>query len=148
MKRLLVILCLIAILAPIAPVHAAPMGWVIIPSIALYAPIHTAPIVDNMHQIGGGVGHLEGTTWVNDEWGRVVLAAHTPGKFAGLSALQIGDRIIVISDTGAYEFEVTTMTIIDDDVRWLAPTEAYTLTLLTCDEQGVTWLAVNAKAVD
>lgn len=148
MRRLAVILCLSVCIGQALPVEAAPTGYIIIPSIALYAPIHTAPIVDNAHVIGGGVGHLEGTTWIDDHWGRVVLAAHTPGKFAGLSALQIGDRIIVISDTGVYEFEVITMTIINDDISWLAPTDAYTLTLLTCDERGITWLAVNAAEVN
>lgn len=121
------------------------IGWLIIPAISLYAPIYAAPIVDNVHQIGPAINYLEGTTWVNDGWGRVVLAAHNAGWFAHLGELKEGDRIIVYTDTGVYEFEVITLTIINDDVSWLAPTDAYTLTLLTCQDRGGTWLAVNAQ---
>jgi LPXTG-site transpeptidase (sortase) family protein len=150
MRRLLLIAVLLCAAQPVAASESDPLGWLAIPDIALYSALYTAPIVDNYHVIGGGVYHLQGTTWPDDGWGRVVLAAHNPGKFGDLQQLRKGDRIVVITHTDTYEFEVTTMTVINSDEsrRWLAPTDAYTLTLMTCLEVGVTWLAVDAKPVN
>jgi LPXTG-site transpeptidase (sortase) family protein len=144
MKRLLVIMCLLVILAPIAPAHAAPMGWMITP---VYAPIHTAPIVDNYHQIGDSVYHLEGTTWIDDGWGRVVIAGHNPGIFAPLIDLEIGALIIIMADGIVHKYRVTERIVTGDDTRYLAPTNTPTLTLITCLERGETWLILNAEEV-
>ena len=73
MKRLLFVLCLVFLLMPIGTAHAAPRGWIIIGDIGLYAPVGYAPIVDREYVMpSGGVVHLEGTTWVDEGWGRVV----------------------------------------------------------------------------
>ena len=150
MKRLLVILFLIVLLSPIAPAHAAPKGWMISP---VYAPIGYAPIDDNgtltieddYHQIGHGVYHLEGTTWIDDGWGRVVLGGHNPGIFAPLVDLEIDDLIIIMADGVSHTYKVSERHIVTNEVRWLAPTKTPTLTLITCLDRGNTWLILNAK---
>jgi LPXTG-site transpeptidase (sortase) family protein len=153
MKRIVllsVVFIVVAIAIGATPAYATtpttgPMGWLIIPSVALYAPIHTAPIVDEMHQISDhGVGHLEGTTWIDDGWGRVVLAGHNPGVFEQVLTLQVRDRIIIVSRLAAYELEVTRVITSDDDARWLYPTGKPTLTLITCEDRGNTWRIIEA----
>jgi LPXTG-site transpeptidase (sortase) family protein len=126
-----------------------PLGWLIIPNASLYAPIYTAPIVGNIHQLSDhGVGHLEGTTWIDDGWGRVVLAGHNPGVFEPILTLGVGDRIIVISHQGAYEFEVTRNETVFNNRKWIAPTNEPTLTLITCEDRGKTWRIIEAMLKD
>jgi LPXTG-site transpeptidase (sortase) family protein len=89
--------------------------------------------------LGMGVGHLEGTAWV-DAPGNIVLGAHSElakrqqGVFYNLDQLQIGDEIQLIRDaetreyvvTEAYEVEVT-------DMAPVYPTTTDRITLITCD---------------
>lgn len=160
--RLTVLLLLLCIVVTAYPVHATapapgPLGWLIIPGVLPYAPIYAAPIDDNgtatieddYHQISDyGVGHLEGTAWIDDGWGRVVLAGHNPGVFAPILTLQVGDRIIIVSHLAEYEFKVTRIEIVSNNRRWLAPTDKPTLTLITCEERGKTWRIAEATLKD
>lgn len=149
MRTILFMICLMLIVGQGSIAQAdAPRGWLIIPDIALYTPVGYAPIVNREYVMpSGGVVHLEGTTWVSDEWGRAVLVGHNPGMFAGLPDLIIGARIVIISDGDVHEYRVTERHITPDDTRWLMPTKTPTLTLITCLDRGMTWLIVNAQEV-
>lgn len=120
------------------------MGYIIIGAISLYSMIFPSPIVDDYHVIGQGVYHLEGTTWIDDGWGRVVIAAHNPGKFSALPQLAVGDEIILLSRNETQVWIVYERLIVQDDLHHLNPTPSFTLTLITCLDRGNTWLVVNA----
>ncbi len=148
MRRLLVILCLVFLLMPIGTARAAPLGWIIIPDVAMYSPIGYAPIINREYIMpSGGVVHLEGTTWVNDDWGRVVLAGHNPGMFAGLPDLTVGAQIVIVADGIVHDYRMTDRHITSDDTGWLMPTKTPTLTLITCLDRGETWLIINAREI-
>ncbi|NDJ75897.1 MAG: DUF11 domain-containing protein [Chloroflexi bacterium] len=86
------------------------------------------------------VGWLEGTTWMEEDWGNTVLAAHLqfnfddPGPFYNLDQLEVGDEIIVREgEYRTYTFMVTEKnTVSPDDWTVTAPTNDPTLTLITC----------------
>lgn len=154
-RRLIAVLLLSMTALGALPTHAepqGPIGWLIIPSIKLYAPIYTAPIddagtltrSDDYHTIDHPINHLEGTAWVDQGWGRVVLAGHNPGVFGRVPDLQGGERIIILSHTSAYEFTVVLVQVIENDRDVLAPTPGFQVSLLTCLHRGVTWLMVDA----
>ncbi|KAB2856639.1 MAG: class F sortase [Anaerolineae bacterium] len=84
------------------------------------------------------VGHLEGTAWFGDS-GNTVLAGHfedevgRPGPFRYLYEAQVGDRIIIQSETMmVYEVQQVFSTA-PDDLEVLRHTDAPRLTLITCD---------------
>lgn len=128
-------------------------GWLFVPDLGFSMRIDPLPIVDrayDMDAIGQGVGHLEGTAWVTDDWARIVLAAHNTGAFARLRMLEVGAWLIVADyphSTRVEGYQVTLVTTTTpDDVRWLQPTAAETLTLITCTGEGDTLrLIVHAE---
>jgi len=105
-------------------------------------PILELPIINRQWDVGGlgaYIGWLDGTTWLEPDWGNTVLAAHvqldaqTPGPFWGLGELVPGDEIIVREGETERVFVVTsTRTVAPDDVSVTAPTVDPTLTLVTC----------------
>jgi sortase A len=105
-------------------------------------PIVDLPIVDRQWDVSGlgyYIGWLEGTTWMDPDWGNTVLAAHVqlgtnnPGPFWGLSTLEPGDEIIVIEGNTQRRFVVTDKKAVDpSDWTVTAPTDKPTLTLITC----------------
>jgi LPXTG-site transpeptidase (sortase) family protein len=107
-------------------------------------PIVDLPLVDREWDVSGlgyYIGWLEGTTWMDPDWGNTVLAAHVqlgfnnPGPFWGLGDLEPGDRIIVTEGDISRTFVVTTTRKVDpSDWTVTAPTEGPTLTLITCTE--------------
>jgi len=127
-----------------------PEGWLVIKSISFYKSVSYTPIVNkdyDLSSLGYGITHLEGTTWIDDGWGRVVIAGHNPGGFAPLQYLSIGDNIITVSHHETMEWIVYEILIVSDDLVYLNPTPTFTLTLITCWDEGYTWLVINAKRV-
>lgn len=138
-------LCCIGVLAcclsgagfALAADSEGPVGYVIIPAIGLYYPVYSVPIVDHAYSeaaLAHRVGWLEGTSWIHDGWGRVVLAGHSYGVFTGLTQISQGDRVIVGDSGGAVEYFITTWQIVSVyDTSWLYATEKNTLLLITCE---------------
>ncbi len=124
----------------------AGLRYLIIPKLAeqfqVPVPIVDLPIIDRQWDVSGlgyYVGWLEGTTWMDPDWGNTVLAAHVqlgtnnPGPFWGLSTLEPGDEIIVVEGNIQRRFVVTEKNAVDpSDWTVTAPTDDPTLTLITC----------------
>lgn len=146
-SAVIVVLALVIAGAGIAQGHAPAFGSVYIPRINLGARVSECVIVDGRHDLGGlgnGVCHLEGTATIEDDWARIVLAGHTPGAFDNLTLLEIGDQIVVWNAHTVEVYQVVLVTLADEaDVEWLMPTDAETLTLITCN--GARRLIVHAE---
>ncbi len=107
-------------------------------------PILEVPIVNRQWDVSGlgyFIGWLEGTTWLERDWGNTVLAAHvqldarTPGPFWSLDTLVPGDEIIIREGDLERRFVVTsTRKVQPDDWTVTAPTEGPVLTLVTCTD--------------
>lgn len=127
---------LLYLLAALVSHYETPLGWLIIPDVVPFAPIYEVPIIDReyaMEHITYNVGHLAQTTWIDEGWGRVVLAAHNPGAFSRLPEITRCTPITVISHTQIMTFYVVELLIVNDDnLAYLSPTTKLTLTLITC----------------
>ena len=106
----------------------------IIPRIDMVTSITFAPLVNRIHAVPAhNAGWLEGTTWIDDTWGRVVLAGHNPGVFYRVGELVPGDLIVVVGQSGRVRYAVTSVEIVNRDAwQLLAPTQTPTLLLITC----------------
>jgi len=126
------------------------------PSILLTIPNAnvTAPIIPiflgesgswNVSQLGFNAGHLTGTAWL-DQPGNIVLAGHvemsdgSPGIFAHLDELQVGDVLFLfVSESETRVYNVNAVRIVEpDDLSVLYPTTNDQLTLITCDDYDFT----------
>ena len=106
-----------------------PLGVIRIPSIGLEVPIFEGTSDVTLNR---GIGRIEGTAELTSA-GNLGLAGHRDGFFRGLKDLQAGDTIEVESLAGIRHYRVTELLIVEPtDVYVLAPTEAATLTLVTC----------------
>jgi sortase A len=106
-----------------------PLGVLTISSVELVAPIFdgTAELTLNR-----GIGRIEGTADVGAP-GNLGLAAHRDGFFRVLKDVEVGDTVHVESLHGAIRYRVTELLVVEPtDVHVLAPTDAATLTLVTC----------------
>ena len=134
----LLIVSLFAPLSVNAQAENGPVGYVIIPALDLYHPVYFVPIIDHAYSEDAlirRVGWLQGTSWIHDDWGRVVLAGHSYGVFTDLNLLRAGDRVIVGDSAGAVVYRVTGWQIVGvDDTTWLQPTSEPTLLLITCSD--------------
>lgn len=149
MKKL--ILFLIVFLSFVVPVQAEEAkGIIIIPSIDLNEPITTIHMVDNQWDTSNMdfAGWLEGTQWVNTEWGRTVVIGHTPGAFMNVHNIEIGDSITILSEDTPYYYEVYEIIPPTNvwDVHWIMPTDIPTLTIITCE--GELRRVINAELKD
>lgn len=122
------------------------VGTLIISDINLYEPIHSLPIENRTYdtsELNYGANFLEGTSWNDLEWGRTVIIGHTPGAFENLIQLEVGDRIILLTDLYSLEYYVGDIRVVAvEDTSWLMPTSVPTLTLITC--YGNQRLVINA----
>ena len=85
-----------------------------------------------------GVGHLQATAWF-DSPGNIVLAGHsimpdgTPGIFAHLDDVQIGQELDVFDGGGDRYYTVTDVfTVGINDMDVVMPTQDERITLITC----------------
>ncbi len=142
-------------IAPIPPASTpyivpTPAGvrYLVIPKLSnqfdVPIPIVDLPIVNRQWDVSGlgyYVGWLEGTTWMDPDWGNTVLAAHVqlgfnnPGPFWGLASLNPGDEIDVIEGQVKRRFVVSSVQKVDpSDWSVTSPTRGPTLTLITCTD--------------
>lgn len=91
--------------------------------------------------LGDSVGHLEGTAWIDDPQGNVVLAGHVtdylgrPGPFAYVFEALPGDEITISEGDRQVNYRVTRVERADpEDVGYVAQDGTPRLTLITCDE--------------
>jgi len=78
------------------------------------------------------VGHMRGTAFPGER-GNVVIAGHRETHFRGLRKVREGDRAVVTTPDGVFEYFVETIDIVKpDDLRLIQETEGPVLTLITC----------------
>jgi sortase A len=79
-----------------------------------------------------GVGHIKGTAAAGSS-GNAGIAGHRDGFFRGLKDIVIGDKIELLSPTGAVRYEVQETSVVPpSDTGVLADRGTPTLTLVTC----------------
>ena len=93
----------------------------------------------DVSHLGTSIGHLQGTSWVNDGPGNVVLSGHVElsdgrrGVFAELDEMNIGDMIILTENGEEIRYIVVAIQEVQpDDLTPLYPTAFDRLTLITC----------------
>ncbi|GAB4569457.1 MAG: hypothetical protein Kow0077_02020 [Anaerolineae bacterium] len=91
--------------------------------------------------LGDSVGHLQGTSWIGEPGGNVVLAGHVtndrgePGPFAYLFEAKIGDEIRVAEGEQTYIYRVRKILRVPPDaIEFVAQDGIPRLTLITCDD--------------
>ncbi|NPV66372.1 MAG: class F sortase [Anaerolineae bacterium] len=91
--------------------------------------------------LGDSVGHLQGTSWIGEPGGNIVLAGHVtnergePGPFAYLFEAQIGDEVILLDGEREYPYRVTAIVRVPPDaIEYVAQDGIPRLTLITCDD--------------
>ena len=106
------------------------IGRVDIPRLKLSAAVAEG---DDNATLGRAVGHLPDTPLPWFRRGNVGLAAHRDGLFRALKDIRAGDEVKVVTPRGEYSYRVSKTLIVDPDDVWvLAPTQAPTVTLITC----------------
>lgn len=106
-----------------------PLGVLEVPKLELRVPVFegTGELALNR-----GVGRIEGTAALTAR-GNVGIAGHRDGFFRGLKDIARGDAIVLRSLGGASRYRVTEILVVEPtDVHVLHPTDAPTLTLVTC----------------
>lgn len=100
-----------------------------IPSIDLVVPVYGGASELNLNR---GVARVLSTARPGTR-GNVGIAGHRDGYFRGLKDAQIGDEVEVETLTGSLTYRISSFMVVDPkDVHVLAPTEAHTITLVTC----------------
>ena len=135
------------------PDASAPARFIAFPGAAMSAPIIPAGRVQGTWEtrhLGDSVGHLVGTSWLDDPGGNIVLAGHVesqtgaPGPFAHLFRAKIGDLVVIREGLREERFRVSIIQQVGpSDVSWLAQDGRLRLTLITCtdwDNQSQTYL--------
>jgi sortase A len=107
----------------------APLGILRIAKIALEVPVFDGASEINMNR---GAARIEGTAQLNEQ-GNVGIAGHRDGFFRRLKDLEVGDVLQVETLTGARQYRIESLTIVDPhQVEVLDPTETNAITLVTC----------------
>lgn len=123
---------------------------VIVPSVGINLEVGISEVVGGYWEVfddraGWGVGSgLPGT-----EGNQVVFAHAREGLFAPLNAVQVGDKVYILTGIEWYEYEIDDIyEVYPDQVEVIAPTDDERLTLYTCSGyQDSTRLIVVAKRV-
>jgi sortase A len=106
-----------------------PLAVLRIPKIALEVPVLSG--IDEL-TLNRAVGHIAGTALPGEE-GNVAIAGHRDGFFRGLKDVELGDSLELETLTGSATYVISDLLIVDpQDVHVLAPTQAPTVTLVTC----------------
>src|SRR5687768_13462641 len=106
------------------------IGRVDIPRLRLSAAVAEG---DDDKTLGKAVGHLPDTPLPWQRRGNVALAAHRDGLFRPLEKVRLDDEVRVVTARGEYHYRVKKTHIVDPDDAWvIAPTDAPTITLITC----------------
>ena len=106
-----------------------PLAIVSIDKLDLKVPVYDSTDEINLNR---GAGRIKGTARI-DTPGNLGIAGHRDGFFRALKDIEVGDSIDMLTFNGNTEFVVSSITIVDPtDVSVLAPTDASTITLVTC----------------
>ncbi len=114
---------------------------IFIPDAGIYANIiqvYLDGISWDISNLGKNVGHLEGTSWL-DQGGNVVLSGHVEmadgslGVFSKIRDLKEGNLIVVLMNGNEWRYEVIEIKVTTpDDLEPIKPTLDNRLTLITC----------------
>ncbi|MHB8752654.1 MAG: sortase [Aggregatilineales bacterium] len=139
------------VLPTLTPDTRAPLRRIIFPATGTIAPIVEAMRAGDsweMRYLGNSVGHLAGTSWLDDPGGNIALAGHIedaqgePGPFAHLSQAKIGDVVILQEGQRLIYYRVTTVVrAASDDIRYVSQDGHHRVTLITCAD----WDASTAR---
>lgn len=126
------------------PDTRVPQRLIAFPGAQMSAPIIPAGRVQGTWEtrhLGDSVGHLVGTSWLDDTGGNIVLAGHVesytgaPGPFAHLFEAKLGDLVILREGGREEHYLVTQIERADPyDVSWLAQDGYRRVTLITCTD--------------
>ena len=106
-----------------------PLAILSVEKLELKVPVYNGTDEINLNR---GAGRIKGTAWI-DTPGNLGIAGHRDGFFRVLKDIEVGDSIEMLTFQGESEFVVSSITIVDPtDVSVLAPTDATTITLVTC----------------
>lgn len=134
----------LSVLPTLTPAPAQKIRQIIFPTAGVVASIVIAvrngPTWETRY-LGDSVGRLEGTGWLDDPGGNIVLAAHVedaegkPGPFASLFDSKRGDVVILRDGDQEVIFHVVTIDhAAPDDMRYVTRTGKRHLTLITCTD--------------
>ena len=106
-----------------------PLGVLHIPRLKVVAPV--LPGTDDW-TLNRGVGHIDDTA-LPGSTGNIGIAAHRDSYFRALKDIVNGDLITIETVRGADTYRVERIWIVDpEDVSVIDPTEAPSVTLVTC----------------
>lgn len=121
-----------------------PIRMILFPDAEMSAPIIPAGRVGGTWEtrhLGNSVGHLVGTSWLDEPGGNIVLAGHVenaagePGPFAHLFEAEIGDPIVIRDGGHEVTFRVVAIDRVPPDaVSYLAQDGRVRVTLITCTD--------------
>ncbi len=126
----------------------APRRSIEFPGALIVAPIITAIRTADSWEtryLGDAVGLLEGTSWLDDPGGNIVLAGHVetalgaPGPFAHLFEALPGDEVILREGERTAVYRVVTVErAAPDAMEYVAQDGRPRLTLITCSDWSFT----------
>jgi sortase A len=112
-----------------APPTGSAIGRVKIPRIGLEAVVVQG---DSDKVLRLAVGHIPGTA-LPGQAGNMVLAGHRDTFFRSLREIRAGDRIVIESPEGSYDYEVESASVVaPTDLAVLRNSGKKELTLITC----------------
>ena len=106
-----------------------PLAVLSIDKLGIQVPVYNGADDFNLNR---GVARIIGTGQVGEQ-SNLGIAGHRDGFFRGLKDINMGDTIQLQTINGLENFKVSSIEIVDpDDVSVLAPTDASSMTLVTC----------------
>ena len=124
--------------------NSAPARMITFPAASMSAPVIPAGRVQGTWEtrhLGDSVGHLVGTSWLDDPGGNIVLAGHVesatgaPGPFAYLFEAQVGDLVILRDGPREEDYRVTAIKRVGPyDVSYVAQDGQQRVTMITCTD--------------
>lgn len=122
----------------------SPSAQIIIPSAAINAQVVETYLDGtswDVSSLGMNVGHLQGTRWLTDAPGNIVLSGHVEmrdgrkGVFANLGELQEGALVILREDDIEKRYVVREISTVEpNNLSPVRPTTSERLTLITCGD--------------
>ena len=114
---------------PAPPPPGSTIGRIEIPRLGVSTVIRAG---SDARTLNLAVGHIPGTAFPG-EAGNIGLAGHRDTFFRRLRNIRQADRIRLVTPNGAFAFRVTNTMIVRPTDTWvLDPSDASTLTLVTC----------------
>ncbi len=133
--------------------HSIPPRLIVFPGASMSAPIIPADRSKGTWEtrhLGDSVGHLAGTSWLDDPGGNIVLAGHVetatgaPGPFKHLFEAKPGDLVLLRDGSRQAYFRVVSIEeAAPEDVYYVRQDGRPRLTLITCtdwDTEAATYL--------